>query len=266
MRTLPVLALSVSMLALACGKAERQAPAGAARNDTAKEVAPGRKALLEIRAELAVDVESTRDAAELAGKLGELATGASGFVELSNVEEGGAHVVLRIPPDRIDAVRALLVGRGPLARETRTARDVTDAVADVDARVRAAKLEETRLLDLLANKTGTLADVLAVEKVLGEVRDRIERLEAEQRAAHGRVDLAVVDVRATVRGFADGAPVSHRLAIAGREGVALAREAAIGTATTALRAGPTLLPIAGVGALVVFLLRRNRSRSIVAGR
>lgn len=264
MRTLPVLALSVALLALACGKEASRAPAGAAPTDGSKQLAAARRTLLEIRAELAVDVESTKQASELASRLSEVATGASGFVELSNVDEAGAHVVLRVPPDRIDAVRALLIGQGPLTRETRTARDVTDAVADVDARVRAAKLEETRLLDLLANKTGALADVLAVEKVLGEVRDRIERLEAEQRAAHGRVELAVVDVRATVRDFGGGGPVSHRLAVAGREGVAFAREAAITTATTALRAGPTLLPLAGLGGLVVWAVRRRARGSWIS--
>src|SRR6185436_4221729 len=94
----------------------------------------------------------------------------------------------------LGAVRAALGAGGTIARESVQTTDVTDALADLDARLRSAREEEKRLLKLLEERTGSLNDVLASERALAGVRERIEQLEAQQRVAQGRVDLATVDV------------------------------------------------------------------------
>lgn len=245
------------LLFVGCGKAPQHAATGTAPRTESGTVAP-RKAMLEVRLELSADVTSTDDAAKLARDLESKTTSLGGWVESSSIGSGGSHLVLRVPTDQLETVRAVLASRGPLAHESRSAKDVTDAVMDLDARVKTAKVEEARLLELLQNKTGNLADVLAVEKALSEVRERIERMETEQRAAHARVDLAVVDVSLNLRGSLEGGPVGQRFLVAGREGLAAAREAVILTGTTALRAGPTLLLLGGLVALVLRAVRRFR--------
>ena len=261
-----VLSLSLVLGALvACGKAESRsaAPAAAAREQAAAAgPAAPRKALLEVRLELAADVTSGEDATRLVRALEARTNGAGGYVESSTLGEWGSHLVLRVPTAELDSVRGTLASNGPLSREVRTAKDVTDAVLDLDARVKSAKLEETRLLDLLQNKTGNLADVLAVEKALAEVRERIERMETEQRSAHARVDLAVVDVSLTLRGALEGAPVGQRLIVAGREGVAAAREAVIVVGTTTLRVAPTGLMLFALVALIWRTTRSLRSPKV----
>lgn len=256
-----ILAL-VLFLLVGCGKAADQkaaTPSSAGPRTETGAIAP-RKAMLEVRVELVADVTSSDDAAKLARALDAKTTALGGYVESSSIAEWGSHLVLRVPTEQIESVRAVLVSNGPLARESRSSKDVTDAVMDLDARVKSAKIEESRLLDLLQNKTGNLADVLAVEKSLAEVRERIERMETEQRAAHARVDLAVVDVSLNLRGSLESAPVGQRFVVAGREGVAAAREAVILTGTTALRVGPTAIILFGLVALVWRTVRRLRVR------
>lgn len=252
------------LLALGCAKAERlspapsaAAPSGAgAKNDAVSQGV--RRALLEVRLELAAQVPGADDARRTARALEARAAELGGWVESASVSDAGGHLVLRVPTARLDEVRSVLAATGPIAREARTAKDVTDAVVDLDARAKAAHAEEARLLDLLQTKTGNLADVLAVEKALAEVRERVERLEAEQRAAHGRVDLATVDVSLELRGALDALPLGHQLAVAGREGLVAARETVVLGATTALRVGPTASLLLLVGLPSWRLLRRAR--------
>jgi hypothetical protein len=254
MRAWPLLFLP--LFALACSKAE-PARAGASHATTVEAAKPSvSKAMLEIRGRIEVDVD---DARKLAASLDAHAREVGGFVEQSNLDGGSATLTLRVPSSDLPALRAMLGGQGVIAHESLTAKDVTDAIADVDARVRSAKTEETRLLLLLEKQTGTLADVLAVERSLADVRERVERLEAEQRGAHGRVDLATIEIVLRVRGSAEDAPFAHRLAVAGREGVAFAREAAILATTTAVRVTPTLGPLALAAFALARFTRRKKS-------
>lgn len=253
MRAWPLLFLP--LFAVACSKAEPARAGGPApAAETAK--TSSTRAMLEIRGHIEVDVDENDGARKLATALDAHAREVGGFVEQSNLDGRSATLTLRVPTSDLPALRAMLGGQGVIAHETLTAKDVTDAIADIDARVRSAKTEEARLLVLLEKQTGTLADVLAVEKALADVRERVERLEAEQRAAHGRVDLATIEIALRVRGSAEDAPFAHRLAVAGREGVAFAREAAILATTTTVRVAPTLGPLA----LAAFALSRLAKR------
>lgn len=219
-------------------------------------------ALLEVRAELSLDVEDSARAESLARSLSSLAASSGGYVELSSTSDAGdgvTHVVLRVPPTQLDAVRALLsAGKkdGSSIHESVTARDVTDAIADLGARLHSARQEETRLLALLADKTGTLADVLAVEHALAGVRERIERMDADLRLAKGRVDLATVDVRLHAQP-ADG-PLSGRLVLAARDGARIVQTGAIGLLLLLLRVGPSLA-ILGAIAFVVHQATQRRA-------
>jgi hypothetical protein len=262
-----VLLLAALSLASAtgCGKYDRGAPPGShtsgaaaptpatddGRLDAKQAGDKPRKAKLEVHAELSIEVESDRTAVDAARSLESLATAHGGFVELSSLHEGDgtSHLVLRIPASEIPAVRAILASAqkdGTVLHETQTSKDVTDALADLDARLRSARQEEARLLKLLDERTGTLADVLAVERALADVRERIERLEADQRAGEGRVDLATVDVflRAKVSPAAD-LSLASRVKNAASDGLITARDALTGTFLVLLRVGPTLTLFGG---------------------
>lgn len=248
----------VLALLLVVGCAKAQAPHGGAAPFRG-EVTKATKAMLEVTVSIAMDLASADEVAKVAQAARDRTTALGGFVESSAIDPSGSSLTLRVPASDIEKLRAVLTGFGPIAHESQTAKDVTDAVMDLDARVKTAKIEETRLQDLLQNKTGNLADVLAVEKALADVRERIERLETEQRAAHARVDLAVVSVRLNVRGAFDGAPIGQQIVIAGREGISALKTATVLVVTTTLRAGPTLLLFAAMAYGIVRVVRRRRS-------
>ncbi|MEO6572698.1 MAG: DUF4349 domain-containing protein [Polyangiaceae bacterium] len=247
-------------------EARRSEPSAAAPTAGAASSGVHRKALLEIHAELEIQLGETGDTTQMVGALESFAHEKGGFVASSTVggksADSGAHLVLRVPAADIGGVRALVAGKGSLMRESQTATDVTDSIADVDARVSAARLEEKRLLTLLEEKTGQLADVLAAEKVLGEVRERIERLEAEKRVAEGHVDLATVDV--SIRPRESSGPAIGELVAAGRDGISAAKVVSLTMVSVALRGGPTTLLLGGVGwliaAIVRILVKRSKSR------
>jgi hypothetical protein len=252
--------------ALGCSEV-RRGPVEA-RADHPATTGPGqhvaRRALLEVRATFWVRAGSPRATADAARALAAFAEQREGWVQSSALDDAGAsgQVTLRVPPDALGELRAALGrvggGRGAV-REQVTRTDVTDAIADLDARLRVARATEARLLALLDQRGAALADVLAVERSLSEQRTRIEQLESEQRGAHGRVDLATVDVRFEREAVDLGAPLGQQASAAARDGVEAARAVAVGGVLFALRAGPVLAmlaALAGLGWLVTRALRR----------
>jgi hypothetical protein len=63
---------------------------------------------------------------------------------------------------------------------------------DLQARLTNARNTEQRLTELLRTRTGKLEEVVAVEEKLSEVREQIERMEAEKKALTKRVDFGTV--------------------------------------------------------------------------
>jgi hypothetical protein len=74
------------------------------------------------------------------------------------------------------------------------AEDVSEEYVDVTARAENARRLETRLVDLLARRTGKLEDVLAVERELARVREEIERYEGRLRFLRTRAAFSTLAV------------------------------------------------------------------------
>ena len=72
--------------------------------------------------------------------------------------------------------------------------DVGEEYVDVTARVQNAKRLESRLIELLANRTGRLSDVLSVERELARVREEIERYEGRLRYLRTRAGMSTLTV------------------------------------------------------------------------
>lgn len=104
---------------------------------------------------------------------------------------------LRMPADQLEGATAELKSLGRVDSESQNGEEVTAQYVDVEARLTNARNTERRLTDLLRQRTGKLADVLAVEKEIDQVRGSIERMEAEKKNLGNRVDFATVTVRVT---------------------------------------------------------------------
>lgn len=132
-------------------------------------------------------------------KLRQLATQLGGYVANSSMIGGrdqvpSAMLELKIPAQRFDQAINGLGTLGKVESVNATAEDVGEEFVDVTARVNNAKRLEERLIDLLANRTGRLQDVLLVERELARVREEIERYEGRLRYLKSRVAVSTLSV------------------------------------------------------------------------
>jgi hypothetical protein len=104
---------------------------------------------------------------------------------------------LRIPANQRDASIAEVKKLGRVEAESQTGEEATAQYVDLEARLSNARNTEQRLTDMLRERTGKLADVLAVEEAVSRVRGEIEQMEAEKKNLTKRVEFLTLQVRIT---------------------------------------------------------------------
>jgi hypothetical protein len=99
---------------------------------------------------------------------------------------------IRVPVDRykefLEAARDL----GEIHNVNVDSQDVTAEYYDVDARIRNKQREEQRLLELLADATGKLHDILEVERELSRVRGEVEQMQGRLRVLTNQTSMSTV--------------------------------------------------------------------------
>jgi Domain of unknown function (DUF4349) len=128
----------------------------------------------------------------LAGRIG-------GYVANTNMQTGqgqlrAATLEVKIPADRFDDGLGGLAGLGKLESVNVNAEDVGEEFTDVTARMGNSRRLESRLIDLLAARTGKLKDVLDVERELARVREEIERYEGRLRYLRAHAVLSTLTI------------------------------------------------------------------------
>ncbi len=148
------------------------------------------------RGDVSVRVDSLEPAMEALRRLAASLGGTVGNVSITAGEftVRSATLELRIPAPRFDEAMGGLAPIGKVEHSSVTAEDVGEEYVDVRARVANARRLETRLIDLLATRTGKLEDVLAVERELARVREEIERNEGRMRWLGARVATSTIAV------------------------------------------------------------------------
>lgn len=122
----------------------------------------------------------------------QLARSLGGYVANTAIQSGSetlrrATMEVKIPAARWNQAISGLRPIGKLEAQQTSTEDVGEEYVDVTARMTNARRLETRLVELLATRTGRLEDVLAVERELARVREEIERYEGRLRyLAHPR--------------------------------------------------------------------------------
>jgi hypothetical protein len=258
---------------VACAKSETRSastsspPAAAAVAAVQAPSLPAEERAMRITVEMSLVVPH-RDAAVngLRAALADLGGYVSNGAVTGPDATGAASFEVKVPAARVGAFRAAIRAMGDIRTDTEKAEDVTEARADVQARLGNARAEEGRMLAVLADKTGNLADVVAVEKELSRVRESIERLEAEERVLLGQIAMATVKVQLETSFVASDPGAGSRLARAAKEGGETAWAFVVGLGVFLLGAGPTLLILAAL-AYVSFLgvrglVRLQRARVV----
>lgn len=104
---------------------------------------------------------------------------------------------LRVPADQRDIAIAEIKKLGRVESESQTGEEVTAQYVDLEARLTNARNTEQRLTEVLRQRTGKLADVLAVEEAISRVRGEIEQMEAEKKNLSKRVEFLTLEVKVT---------------------------------------------------------------------
>jgi len=206
------------------------------------------------------------DVASAAAKARAETERAGGYVEHGTMNGEGddrsATYDLRVPKRELAAVRATIEGLGHVESENETSEDVTEQHADLGARLRNARAQEARLLELMAQKTGSIGDLLETEKELARVRENVEKLDAEKRTLDGRIELATLHLSiahtSTASWDAPGKSIAHAWTV----GVHGAKAFFVTAAMVVAATSPTVLPVLAFIALVVIVTRKLRARRL----
>lgn len=202
------------------------------------------------------------DSLELAiAAVRDLAARVGGYVANSSIEGGDARLraaslELKIPASRWSAVIQGLEPVGEVESITEETQDVGEEYVDLSARLTNARRLETRLTELLAQRTGKLEDVLMVERELARVREEIERYEGRLRFLRSRVATSTLVVYLHEAVPLVGAPGESVLADSFRQ----AWRNFIRFLAWLISASGILIPLAILSGLVLVVTRRFLAR------
>ncbi len=145
---------------------------------------------------LGLEVDSAR---EKTTKISTIATAKGGFVQSSNVQEDddgdvSAYVTIRVPEEKFDEtmneIRALA---SRIETDSTNGQDVTEQYTDLEARLRNAKAQEERYLEIL-KQANEVDEILAVEQYLSQVRYEIESLEGQLQYLGNQTDYSTISI------------------------------------------------------------------------
>lgn len=194
---------------------------------------------------------------------------AGGFVSdqrTSGTEgEQTAQLELRVPADKAQGIRASLGDLGEVTSSSEKVEDVTEQRADLEARLRNARVQEKRLLEIMSGKASSIAELVEAEKELSRVRENIERLEAQERVMKSKIQLATVHVTLSTKSTAAWQTPGPSLARAGKAGLRGAAAIAVYSGMSIVTVAPTLVPIAAIVLGIVLAVRRRRTPDAAIG-
>ena len=137
----------------------------------------------------------------------QLVSDRGGFVESQSVRGGrynysslrSASIVIRIPAEAFDEVMNALDALGTVVQSDSNGTDITDQYADTESRVRNLKIQETRILELIA-KAEKLEEIVTLEARLSDLRYQIESYENSLRnydrlLTFSRISLEIGEVQ-----------------------------------------------------------------------
>jgi hypothetical protein len=195
-----------------------------------------------------------------------LAQQAGGYVAATTLETGrgqlrSASLELKVPAERFQDALAGLNPIGKLEALNVSSEDVGEEYVDVNARIENARRLETRLVAILAERTGRLKDVLEVEQALAQVREEIERYEGRLRYLRAHTALSTLTVR-----------LHEPVPIVGRVGASVMGEAVkqawrnfVWFVALGVQALGVLIPLGALVALAWVGVRRWRPHAVRAG-
>ena len=163
---------------------------------------------------------------------------------------------------QLDGFLADLRKLGHVEEESRGNEEVSAQYVDLEARLKAARATEERLIQLLGTRTGKLSDVLEAERELARVRGEIESMQGENAVLVHRVSYATVQVelsevyRERLTTDSKGTKIRNALV----EGLSNVEDGAVSLLLFALAFGPSILFWLAILLVPAWLLWRRFQR------
>lgn len=228
--------------------------ADGAAGDLAKAGTLGRSVVR--AADLTVRVDDVAAAARSATRTAE-ANG--GYLEGEDSTTERTSVTVRVPPEDFTATLDAIAKLGTVVTRTANTKDVTNDVADVDGRLKAARASVARVRDLM-DRADTITEVTSLEAELNKREADLESLETRQRTLAGQATYATVTATFVTK---PPPPAKKKVEATGfASGLRAGWDAFVGSIRVVLTIVGVLLPFAASAALVtavVLAIRRKVS-------
>ncbi len=168
---------------------ERQAPSAqpSKRANSTKIIKTGRLTL-----EVSSYTEAADEVESVVREHGATLTDSSAQEQIGGALSGV--VVIRVSPERFEALFAALKRIGRVESENIKAADVTADYVDIDARITSLKITEARLAELVTSKSiiDKMSALLEVEREMNRVRSQIEQLTGRLRVMADRIGRSTI--------------------------------------------------------------------------
>ncbi|MCX7842226.1 MAG: DUF4349 domain-containing protein [Clostridia bacterium] len=213
---------------------------------------------------------------ESVSKLTDYIASIGGYIETSSVQGKriasgesralrSAHFTFRIPQMKYNQMFVDVEKFGTVVSKQSRGEDITDRYFDTEARLKALKIQEERLLSLL-QKAEKMEDILAIERELQNTRYQIENYTGTIRKWDSLVNFSTITVNVyEVREIKPDAPdkrdslfnrISFGFINSMRQLWRLTQDIIVGLVV----ALPFIVPLAGIGYLISLISRARKNR------
>ena len=104
-----------------------------------------------------------------------------------------ASVEIRVPQERLETTLDTLAKLGTVENRALTAEDVTEQLVDSEARLRNLRKSEEMVLKIM-ERSGSVGDVLKASQELSNIRESIERIDAQLKSLRNQVAYSTISL------------------------------------------------------------------------
>ena len=104
-----------------------------------------------------------------------------------------ASVEIRVPQERLETTLEALAKLGTVENRSLTAEDVTNQLVDSEARLRNLRKSEEMVLKIM-ERSGSVGDVLKASQELSNIRESIERIDAQLKSLRNQVAYSTISL------------------------------------------------------------------------
>ncbi len=105
-----------------------------------------------------------------------------------------ATITVRVPQAQLETTMGQLRKLGKVQYQAIQAQDVSNQIVDSSARLRNLRKSETLVLEIM-ERSGSIKDVLAVSQKLSEIREQIEKIDAQLQSLKSQVAFSTLRLR-----------------------------------------------------------------------